>query len=211
VALSFSEKKVTHAVTETLRAQLTVPALLERFQESFTRRSSRRTAARHPGSARSWRRNSRPPRPGDKNVTAALAKIGFSEALAAQLAEDEKRVADAKARLSQAGARTPKVLPHPSRIESYVRNLLAVLEADKDAARALLGRHMPPLVLTPEGSTYRITGGFDLSLCLDDQQASRPLGGPGHLRVYDRKSSGGVIHGLDIAESFSIAVRLLVT
>ena len=35
---------------------------------------------------------------------------------------------------------------------------------------------MPPLLLTPEGSTYRITGGFDLSLCLDDRQASGPLG-----------------------------------
>lgn len=52
----------------------------------------------------------------------------------------------------------------------------AVLEADTEAARALLGRHMPPLALAPEGSTYRITGGFDLSLCLDDQQAPGPLG-----------------------------------
>lgn len=80
-----------------------------------------------------------------------------------------------KARLSQVGARKSKVLPHPSRIESYVRNLLAALEVDKDGARAL-ARHMPPLVLTPEGSTYRVTGGFDPSLCLDDQEAPGPEG-----------------------------------
>ena len=35
---------------------------------------------------------------------------------------------------------------------------------------------MPPLVLTPHGPTYRITGGFDVSLCLADQQAPGPLG-----------------------------------
>lgn len=120
-----------------------------------------------------------------------MFSLGFSDALAAQLADEEKRVAEVMARLSLVGARTPKVLPHPSRIESYVRTLLAVLEADKDAARVLLGRHMPPLVLTPEGSTYRITGGFDLSLARP--AGVRPLRGPGRRRVYDRKSSGGVI------------------
>jgi hypothetical protein len=71
------------------------------------------------------------------------------------------------------------VLPHPRRIESYVRNLLAVLETEKDAARALLARHMPPLVLTPAASSYRITGGFDLSLCLDEQQTPGPEGDRG--------------------------------
>lgn len=27
---------------------------------------------------------------------------------------------------------------------------------------------MPPLVLTPDGRSYRVTGGFSLALCLDD-------------------------------------------
>ncbi len=175
-ARTVSEKKVTHAVIETLKAQLTVPTLLERFQETFTRAFKQANGGEASRERKEAEKELAAAENRVKNVTCALAKIGFSEALAAQLAEEEKRVAHAKARLSQAGARTPKVLPHPSRIESYVRNLLAVLEADKDAARALLGRHMPPLVLTPEGSTYRITGGFDLSLCLDDQQAPGPLG-----------------------------------
>jgi hypothetical protein len=56
-----------------------------------------------------------------KNVAPALAKIGFPEAVAAQLADEEKRVVHAKTRLSHAGAGTPKVLPRHSRIESYVR------------------------------------------------------------------------------------------
>jgi hypothetical protein len=109
-------------------------------------------------------------------VCAALAKIGFSEALATQLAEEEKRASEVKARLRQASASAPKVLPHPRRIESYVRNLLTVLETNKDAARALLARHMPPLVLTPDGPSYRITGGFDLSICLDDPGSPDPQG-----------------------------------
>jgi hypothetical protein len=77
----------------------------------------------------------------------------------------------------QAGARTSKVLSHtPSRIEKLRPEPLAVLEADQDGARVLLARHLPPLVLTPEGSTYRITGGFDLSLCWTTSRRPAPWG-----------------------------------
>jgi hypothetical protein len=46
--------------------------------------------------------------------------------------------------------------------------LLELLETDVEKAHVLLVRHMPPLVLTPEGRSYRLTGGFNLSLFLDD-------------------------------------------
>ena len=45
--------------------------------------------------------------------------------------------------------------------------MLELLETDVDNAHVLLVRHMPPLVLTPEGRSYRLTGGFNLSLFLD--------------------------------------------
>jgi hypothetical protein len=51
-----------------------------------------------------------------------------------------ERVSHAKARLARAGAQTSKVLPHPRRIETHIGNLLAVLETDENAARALLAR-----------------------------------------------------------------------
>jgi hypothetical protein len=40
--------------------------------------------------------------------------------------------------------------------------------ADPARARELLARHMPPLVLMPDGRSYRVTGGFNLSVCLDE-------------------------------------------
>lgn len=175
-ARTVSEKKVTHAVIGALKTQLTTPAMLGRFQVTFTKAFNQANGGEAARERKEMEKELATAETRVKNVTAALAKIGFSAALAAQLAEEEKRVSDAKGRLAQAGARTSKVLPHPRRIETYIRNLLAVLETDKDAARTLLARHMPPLVLTPDASSYRITGGFDLSLCLDEAGAPDPQG-----------------------------------
>lgn len=73
-----------------------------------------------------------------------------------------------RARLVQATREErPKIIPHSSVIRAYIDNLLALLGTDKEKARELLRRHMPPLVLTPEAAGYRITGGFNLSLLLD--------------------------------------------
>ena len=114
-----------------------------------------------------------------KNVTAAMAAAGFSEALLAQLREEETALRAAKARLTAAAAdMRPKILPHPRVIQSYVSHLLELLEADPAPARELLARHMPPLVLTPAGRSYRMIGGFNLSVALDEASdvatASRP-------------------------------------
>lgn len=53
-------------------------------------------------------------------------------------------------------------------IESDLGRLLDALDRDKERARELLARHMPPLVLTPDGRAYRVTGGFNRALCLDE-------------------------------------------
>ena len=170
-ARTISERKVTQAVVGALNTELTTPDLMERFQASFTKAFKHVNGGTADRELKALEKELASAEMRVKNVTGALAKIGFSEALAVQLAEEEKRSGEIKARLTETGGRAPKVIPHPRRIESYVRNLLAVLETDKDAARALLGRHMPPLILTPDGAAYRITGGFDLSICLDDPGA----------------------------------------
>lgn len=61
-------------------------------------------------------------------------------------------------------------------IESYLGRLLDALDRDTARARDLLARHMPPLVLAPHGRSYRVTGGFNLALCFDEDQdhASAP-------------------------------------
>jgi hypothetical protein len=54
------------------------------------------------------------------------------------------------------------VLPHPTVIQSFLRNLVQLLEADEERARALLRRFMPAVVLMPlPGGGFKITGGFD--------------------------------------------------
>jgi hypothetical protein len=99
-----------------------------------------------------------------------MAATGFSEALLAQLREEEANLAGLKTRLASAARESrPKVLPHPRLIQRCIDQLLDFLAVDPEKARAVLVRHMPPLILTPERQTYRITGGFNLSLFLDDQ------------------------------------------
>ncbi|HXI55046.1 MAG TPA: hypothetical protein VNO55_03245, partial [Polyangia bacterium] len=61
----------------------------------------------------------------------------------------------------------------------YLRNLLASLEADQAKARELLVRYMPPLLMTPEGRAYKITGGFDLCQLLADTPGGGAAGGSG--------------------------------
>lgn len=62
------------------------------------------------------------------------------------------------------------VVPHPSVISGYARNLLALLETDPVRGRELLSRFVAPVVMTPEGQGtargYRATGAFNLSFFL---------------------------------------------
>lgn len=112
-----------------------------------------------------------------------VAKVGFSEALSNQLKTEEESVAALKAKVQAATrVRRSKVLPHPKVIRSYIENLLAVLETDKVRARELLARHMPPLVLTPDADSYRVSGGFNLSVLLDEVTAAPGVG----RKAYDK-------------------------
>jgi hypothetical protein len=168
---TISQRKVTTAVVAALRDQLARPDLLNRFVESFSKHfdEAKRGATAHVREAEQHveRISGRV-----KNVTAAMAAADFSEALLAQLREEETALAAAKTRLAAAADETrPKILPHPRVIQSYVSRLL---EADPARARELLARHMPPLVLAPEGRSYRMTGGFNLSVPLDNGATGEP-------------------------------------
>ncbi len=175
---TISQRKVTTAAVTALRDQLTRPDLMSRFVESFSKHFDE---AKRGSTAQARELEQQVDRFAGrvKNVTAALAVAGFSEALLAQLREEEVALAGAKARLAAATADTrPKILPHPRVIESYVSRLLELLEADPGRARELLARHMPPMVLTPEGRSYRMTGGFNLSVALDEATEDGAAGGP---------------------------------
>ncbi len=173
---TIAEKKITDAVVAELRALLTEPKLVERFVSDFKKEFDAQHRAL-PGGAHELRRQVEQAERRIKNLTGAMARMGFSEGVLTQLAIEEETLKKRKRALASATrAQGAVVIPHPKLISDYIENLLATLDMDRAAARALLAKHMPPLVLTPEGTGYRATGGFNLSLCLDLEASPRPSG-----------------------------------
>jgi DNA invertase Pin-like site-specific DNA recombinase len=167
-ARTVSERKLVSGVVAELKEQLSRPDLLSRFAETFTKRFDEVVRGTD-GELRDLDRQIERASARLKNVTAAMAAAGFSEALLAQLKIEEQAVAALKARRATAAKDTrPKVLPHPRVIQTYLARLWDALDRDTARARDLLARHMPPLVLTPHGRSYRVTGGFNLALCLEE-------------------------------------------
>jgi site-specific DNA recombinase len=167
---TISEKKLTTAVVGELRNQLTRPELIDKFVASFSQQFDKVLR----GESQELRTLQRQVEAAEKrvrNLTDALGRMGFSEAVATQLRLEEQNVAYARAKLAAASSegRPKKVVPHPSVVKGYVENLLQVLEGDRTRARELLGRHMPPIVLTAERNGYRLTGGFNLSLLMHEE------------------------------------------
>jgi hypothetical protein len=166
---TISERKLNRGVIEALKKKLTEPGLIERFRAGIVRRYDQlEIDSAAADDARALQRDVADAESRVKNVTAALAKIGFSPALATQLTAEEARLAAARGRLTQLAPRRPRrVVAHPRVVAGYIRHLLTVLETNKIAGRALLLRHMPRTVMTPNpnGPGYMITGGFDLALC----------------------------------------------
>ena len=94
-----------------------------------------------------------------------LGRTGFSEAVATALREAETRAAALRAQVGvlkklQANA---SVLPHPTVIENYVRNLLETAEADPEKSRALLQRHLGKVVVENNSAGHlEVAGAFKL-------------------------------------------------
>ncbi|HEY1954378.1 MAG TPA: hypothetical protein VGH28_02175 [Polyangiaceae bacterium] len=105
------------------------------------------------------------------NLTDALAKVGWSEALANKLRDEESHLAKLKAERA-ATARDPaaRAVPDRATIARYVKNLFTLLETDAVRGREILSRFVAPIVMTPkvQGSArhYRATGAFNLSFFL---------------------------------------------
>lgn len=189
---TISQKKVTTSVVDALRAQLTAPDLAAKFVESFTKHFHELNRA-DPDEVRSLEQQITRAEGRIRNVTAAMAAAGFSEALVAQLKEEEASLLALKKRLGAASAqKRAKVLPHPRVIESYIGRVLDVLDANADEARALLTKHMPPLILSPEGRSYRLSGGFDLSLMLAEAGGATGTDGPAEGSMISRVGGTGI-------------------
>jgi site-specific DNA recombinase len=194
-----SQRKATHAIIGALRTQLTTPDLVKRFVDGvrgrFERLQRDQTDPTDDLTREVAQADARL-----RNVTDAMARSGFSEALLAQLKTEEERLSTAKARLAATAATVrPRIIPHPRVIEGYIANLLAVLEKDPTRGRETLAKHMPPLVMTPDARGYRATGGFNLSVWIDDDPAGGPPSPTGLTTVREKSSSPSRNRTCDLA------------
>src|SRR5215472_5153989 len=167
--LDVSQHNASRPLVGALKAKLERPELLEHFTSAFHERLVSR---------REGRTNiddlDRPVRCCERriaNLTESLAKLGWSDALATKLRDEEVQLRRLKASRSAAAKNAvAPVLPHPTVIAGYARNLLALLEIDPVRGRELLSRFVAPVVMTPEGEgparRYRATGAFNLSFFL---------------------------------------------
>jgi hypothetical protein len=163
--LSVSAKKASRALVDALKSKLDRPEVFERFPSSFKRRTaalrSESTAA-----ADDPERRVRDSEHRVANLTESLAKVGWSDALAAKQRDEEAQLGRLKSeRVAAARAGGPRVLPDPT-----VRNLFTLLETDPARGREILSRFVAPIVMTPETEgpvrRYRATGAFNLSFFL---------------------------------------------
>jgi DNA invertase Pin-like site-specific DNA recombinase len=178
--LSVSEKKASRMLVDALRDKLDKPELIERFIATFRRRA----AALRANTSTATDEMDLRIRDGERriaNLTDALARVGWSESVAAKLRDEEAQLAHLKAErtaTARQGA-APAPVPHPTAISAYLKNLWALLETDAERGRELLSRFVAPVVMTPEAEgpvrRYRATGAFNLSFLLS-AAASGDLG-----------------------------------
>jgi hypothetical protein len=106
-----------------------------------------------------------------RNITDALAHVGFSAAVAEKLAEEERKLAALRATTTKARPlKKGMSCPHRGQLERYLEDLLRLLEVDTIRGREVLVRHLTPVVMTPKGEGpdrhYVATGAFNLALTL---------------------------------------------
>lgn len=178
--MQVSEKRASRALVDALRAKLDGPDVVERFVAKFKQRTaSLRSEVSTAGD--DLDRRVRDCERRIANLTEALAKVGWSDALAAKLREEEAQLGKLKVERSAAAKEASAdsvVVPHPATIAGYLKNLLALLETDPVRGREILSRFVAPIVMTPkvEGPVrhYRATGAFNLAFFL-----APPEGGAG--------------------------------
>lgn len=176
-----SERKVRDSVLGFLREIVAAPDLVARFIKQFEQHYAR---LEKDAPAADMAEKIRETEQRVRNLLDALAKMGWSESLAARVKEEEERLTALRSRAAELGRARQKTVPHPKTIEGYLRNLVAIMDGDRSRARSVLAKHLGQLVLTPGEGGYQITGAFGLHLT--------PEGEVGGL-VFDKSSSGGVI------------------
>jgi site-specific DNA recombinase len=186
-ALSVSEKRASRVLLHALRDKLDRPELIERFVAVFRQRSNALRSA-NPAATDELDRRVRDCERRVANLTESLAKLGWSDALASKLRDEETQLCRLKAERTAVSKKTPaRILPHPTAIAGYLKNLFTLLETEPVRGREILARFVAPIVMTPEiepsprglangeglGRRYRATGAFNLSFLLSSASSAR--------------------------------------
>ena len=179
-ALSVSEKRASRALVNSLKEKLDHPDLIERFVTTFRQRSASLRSSNPPAADEIYGRLRESERR-IANLTDSLAKLGWSDALAARLRVEEAQLGRLKAERAVVAKETPpRVLPHPAAIAGYLKNLWALLATDPAQGREILARFVAPVVMTPEVEgpvrRYRATGAFNLSFLLTAANTANRFG-----------------------------------
>lgn len=188
-ALTISERKATAAVVAALKHALSAPTLVQRFVDRFRERLTDLQGRSKGDATKKLDREVQLAEIAIKNLTDAIGRHGYSDAIGSQLKEQEAKLEILRQRRSATVTTQDraKIVPHPKVIESYLTDLLKTLEADPVRGRALLEKHMGAITLTPESESpgrrfYRATGAFNLAASLGQNS-----------RLIEKPSCGGRI------------------
>jgi site-specific DNA recombinase len=183
-----SERKATAAVVGAIQELVSDSTLIERFVEGVQKRLAAKPSD---ADADAFQVRIREVEGRVRNLTESLAKLGWSDALGLHLKEEETQLAKLKAaRTAARPSRAPLAMPSALEIAGYLGDLVRTLSADPVRGQALLGRHLAPVVMTPNGEGpgrhYRLTGALNLAACL--RTLEKPAEG-----VVVKNGSGGRI------------------
>lgn len=169
-AVTLSERKITAALLAALTETLGHPDHVKRFVEQAQREMVRleKKDADDDGGERRVRECERR----IARLTETLAKLGWSDAIAAKLKEEEAHLARLKVeRAKSAKPAGGRSIPEPKVIAEDFRRLHGILKADAVRGRELLARFVSPLVMTPKvegpSRSYRATGAVNLSFFVE--------------------------------------------
>lgn len=184
-SMTISELKATEGLLREVRRVLSAPGVVEELMDRYAEKmATLRKSDLENGVQKRLEQAEKKVR----NLYEAVGKLGLSESLSAAIRDAEAEMVAAKAAAGKA-ASSGLVLPHPSRIQAAIRNILETLEKDGQAARELLRKHIGALILTPTADGYLYEGGFLLGL-RGDPDAPAEAGSAG---VSGFSSSGGRI------------------
>jgi site-specific DNA recombinase len=173
---TISENKITRALLAALQETLAHPDVVRHFVDQASKKiaAMSKTAS---GAGDDVDRRLRECERRIANLTDGMAKMGWSDALAARLKEEEAQLGRLKAERAKTQPETARPIPHPAVIARDFKNVMGILKADATRGRELLARFVSPLVMTPQPGNdespnrWKATGALDLSFFLGAQGA----------------------------------------